>query len=105
MAVINVTDNDFENEVLNSEKPVMVDFWASWCMPCRMMAPTVEAIGEELDDTVKVVKVNVDESPNVSMKYKIMSIPTLGFFKNGELVDKIVGVTPKEEVIDKINGL
>ena len=98
MAVVNVNLENFENEVLNSEKPVLVDFWASWCGPCRELGPVVDALGEELTD-VKVVKINVDEERELAKKYKIFSIPTLVVIKDGQPVNKSVGVKSREEIL------
>ena len=93
-----VTDENFEEVVLNSDIPVIVDFWAEWCGPCRMVAPVIEEIAKEYDGRIKVCKINVDESPNISAQYGIMSIPTLAIFKNGTMVDKVVGALPKEDL-------
>jgi thioredoxin 1 len=101
--VIEGTDNNFETEVLKSETPVLVDFWAPWCGPCRMVAPVVEEIANDLAGKLKVVKVNTDENYNVSMQYGIRSIPTLGIFKNGQLVDAVIGAVPKKHLVEKIN--
>ena len=98
MAVMHVNQESFENEVLNSEKPVLVDFWASWCGPCRELGPVVDALGEELTD-VKVVKINVDEERELAKKYKIFSIPTLVVIKDGQPVNKSVGVKSREEIL------
>jgi len=98
MAVVNGNLENFENEVLKSEKPVLVDFWASWCGPCRELGPVVDALGEELTD-VKVVKINVDEERELAKKYKIFSIPTLVVIKDGEPVNKSVGVKSREEIL------
>lgn len=99
------TDVNWEKEVLNSEFPVMVDFWAQWCSPCFIIAPAVEEIAKEYEGTVKVGKLNVDENPEVAGKYRVMGIPTLLFFNGGELVDKIVGVAPKKVIKDKIERI
>ncbi len=95
---VQVKDESFEIEVLNSELPVLVDFWAPWCMPCRMVAPQVEMIAREYEGKLKVCKLNVDEAPQIASRYGIMSIPTLMIFKTGQPVDKIIGAVPKEEI-------
>ncbi len=99
---IKVDDTNFKQEVLESDIPVLVDFWAVWCAPCRMIAPTVEEIAKEYDGKLKVCKVNVDEAPKTSSEYGIMSIPTLAIFKDGVLADKVIGVVPKTELVSKI---
>lgn len=96
------TDDNFEKEVLNSEMPVLVDFYADWCGPCKMMAPIIEDIAAEYEGIVKVGKLNVDESPNISRKYRVMSIPTLLLVNNGEVISNIVGAVPKSQVTDKL---
>ena len=101
MSVIDVKTADFEAEVLKSDKTVLVDFWAVWCGPCRMLSPVVDQVAEENPDT-KVCKVNVDEEQQLAIKYGVMSIPTLLVFKGGELVNQSVGVIPKEEVLNLI---
>ena len=98
MAVVNVNLENFENEVLKSEKPVLVDFWASWCGPCRELGPVVDALGEELTD-VKVVKINVDEERELAKKYRVFSIPTLVVIKDGQAVNKSVGVKSRDEIL------
>ena len=95
---IEVTDANFKQEVMESELPCLLDFWAQWCMPCHMVSPVVEEIAREYKGKLKVCKVNVDEAPETSARYGIMSIPTLAIFKNGEAVDRIVGAVPKTEI-------
>ena len=99
MAVSKVSDADFEAQVLKSDKPVVVDFWAEWCGPCRLIAPALEEIAAgSLNGKVKIVKLNVDENPATAAKYGIMSIPTLMLFKNGELASRQVGAAPKQKL-------
>ena len=98
MSVLQITKENFEELVINSEKPVLLDFWASWCGPCRMVAPVVEAIAEERPDYV-VGKINVDEEMELAMEFKIVSIPTLIVMKNGKLAQKLVGYYPKPEIL------
>ena len=98
------SDNSFETDVLQSDRPVLVDFWAAWCAPCRMIAPTVAQVAEKYADTARVFKLNVDENPNVPQKYGIKGIPTLILFKNGKEEERVVGATSKEAIsrmIDK----
>jgi thioredoxin 1 len=102
--VLEVTDQNFEEEVINSEKPVLVDFWASWCAPCRMLAPTVDQIAQEFSAQAKVVKLNVDENAEVSAKYNIKGIPTLLLFKGGEIKDQIVGAASKDNIARMIQS-
>jgi thioredoxin 1 len=104
MAVDKVSDTSFETDVLKSSEPVLVDFWAEWCGPCRMVAPVLEEVAGELQGKLKVVKLNVDENPQTASKYGIMSIPTLMIFKNGELASRQVGATPKAKLVQWING-
>lgn len=92
------TDDSFNDDVLNSETPVLVDFWAEWCGPCRMVGPVVEEMAGEYEGKAKIGKINVDENPEISMKYGIRSIPSLLIFKNGEVVDQIVGAVPKSQL-------
>jgi thioredoxin 1 len=95
--MIEVTDASFENEVLQSDIPVLVDYWAPWCGPCKMAAPVLEKIADEYEGRLKICKVNVDEQREVASRYRIMSIPTMFLFKEGELVSQIMGVTPNFE--------
>lgn len=99
-----ITNNNSE-EILASEKPVMIDFWATWCGPCRMLGPTVDEIAEEYEGRVVVAKCNVDDADEVSMKFRIRNIPTLIFLKGGEVVDRAVGVVSKAEIEAKLNAL
>lgn len=98
MSAINVNKNNFNQEVLNSDKPVLIDFWASWCGPCRMVGPLVEEIAAERSD-VKVVKINVDEEQELAMQFQVMSIPTLVVMKNGKIVNRAVGARPKAQIL------
>lgn len=100
MSEINLTNKNFEEEVFKSEKPVLVDFFATWCGPCQMLAPIITEIAEENGDKIKVAKVNVDEQQELAMKYDISSIPTLIVFKNGNIANKVVGFHSKEEIIN-----
>jgi thioredoxin 1 len=100
--VLNVTDANFEDEVLKSALPVLIDFWAEWCMPCRMIAPTVENIAQIYTDKLKVTKMNVDENIKTPSKYGIRGIPTLLLFKGGDLKESIVGVQPKDKIVEII---
>ena len=97
-----VTDDSFEADVLKNEKPVVVDYWAEWCGPCRMVAPVLEEIATEHADKIDIVKLNVDENPKVAMKYGIMNIPTLGVFSGGEVVKEIVGARPKSALLREL---
>ncbi len=96
--VTEVSDQSFEQDVLGSDKPVLVDFWAAWCAPCRMLAPTVEAVAEKYTSNAKVVKLNVDDNPGVSQRYGIKGIPTLILFKGGREEERVVGATSKEAI-------
>ncbi len=98
MAVLEVTDSVFDQEVLKAKTPVLVDFWAPWCGPCRMIAPIVSELATEYGDKVKIVKMNTDENPGVPRQFGISGIPTLMLFKGGELVDRIVGAAPKATI-------
>jgi len=102
MAAIQVTTNNFEDEVLKNEGTVLVDFWATWCGPCKMLSPIVEELAEELTQ-VKICKVNVDEQGALAEKYSVMSIPTLLVFKNGEVVNKTIGAKPKSDILEMLS--
>ena len=99
-----IATNTSFDELLLSEKLVIVDFWATWCGPCRMLSPLLDEVEAEMEDQVEVVKVNVDDADEIAMRYRIMSIPTLLFFKNGQMVDRSVGAMPKSALVDKINA-
>ncbi len=98
MSVIALNENNFEEEVLKCDKPVLIDFWASWCGPCRMMSPVIDAIAEEKQDSVKVCKINIDEEQNLAVKYNVMSIPTFVVIKDGKETGRSVGVQDKSEI-------
>lgn len=101
MSVLNITKNNFQEEVMNSEKPVLLDFWAGWCGPCRMLSPVVDEIAEE-NDSIKVCKVNVDEQQELASEFQVMTIPTLVVIKNGQIQNRSMGVKPKEEILDMV---
>ena len=103
--IISLNEQSWKDEVANSELPVVVDFWAEWCAPCRMMAPVLEEISKEYEGKIKVGKLNVDENSAVAGEYRIMGIPTLLFFRGGKVVDKVVGVVPKKALQDKIETI
>lgn len=103
MSVLNITGENFENEVIKSEKKVIVDFYAEWCGPCKIMSPIIDEIAEELGDKVKVGKVNSDENIDLAEKFEIMSIPTIMIFENGEVIKTFIGVTDKTTIIEAIN--
>lgn len=105
MAVLNITEENFENEVLKSNVPVIIDFYADWCGPCKMMSPIVDEIAEELKEKVKVGKINSDDNMNLAEKYGIMSIPTILVIKEGSVVKTFVGVTDKTTIINEINNI
>lgn len=102
---INITDKNFEEEVLKSKGIALVDFWAPWCGPCQMMGPIIEEVAKEFESRIKVYKLNVDENPKTASDYEILSIPTLKFFKEGRIVDEMTGLKPKDMLVEKINNL
>lgn len=104
MGVLKITNENFESEVLHSEKPVIVDFYADWCGPCKMMSPIIDKIAEELGENAKVGKVNSDENMELAEKYQIMSIPTIIIFRNGNLEKSFVGVTDKTTIMEALNN-
>ena len=101
MTAININKNNFQNEVMNSDKPVLLDFWAPWCAPCRMVAPIIEEIASERPD-IKVGKINVDEQPELASEFSIMSIPTLVVMKNGKIVQQVSGARPKNAILEML---
>ncbi|HPM43179.1 MAG TPA: thioredoxin [Candidatus Omnitrophota bacterium] len=103
--MLEITQDNFEKEVLQSKEPVLVDFWAPWCMPCKIIAPSVEKLAEELKGKVKVAKSNVDDSPEIATNLSVLNIPTLVIFKSGQEVARIIGVNSKEAIEAKINSV
>ena len=103
--VIDVSDQTFENEVTKSSLPVLLDLWAPWCGPCRMVAPVIEKLSETYDGKVKFCRLNVDENPQTAVRYSIMSIPTLMFFKDGQVADTVIGAVPERTLQPKIDAL
>jgi thioredoxin 1 len=102
---LNLDESNFEREVTHSDKPVLVDFWAEWCGPCKLIAPLLDEIAREKADSVKIAKVNVDENQSLSSKYNIRAIPSLLFFKNGQLRDQVTGMTSKKDLLSRIEAL
>jgi len=101
--IINTTDSNFDNDIYDENKLVLVDFWAEWCGPCKMIGPIIEEIAEENKERIKVLKLNIDENKNIPIKFGIMNIPTILFFKNGKEVERIIGAHPKRNILKKIN--
>jgi thioredoxin 1 len=104
-ATVELNESNFEKEVTQSDKPVIVDFWAEWCGPCKMIAPLLDEIAKEKADAVKVAKVNVDQNQSLSFKYNIRAIPSLLFFKNGQLRDQVTGMTSKKDLLGRLESL
>ncbi|MDQ2867161.1 MAG: thioredoxin [Verrucomicrobiota bacterium] len=102
---INLTESNFDNEVNKSDKPVLVDFWAEWCGPCKLIAPLIDEIAREKGDALKVGKVNIDENQSLSSKFNIRAIPTLLIFKNGQVRDQVTGMTSKQDLLGRIEAL
>lgn len=102
MSVYKITKNNFREEVINSDKPVLLDFWASWCGPCRMVGPIVEQVAEETRNTAKICKINIDEEPELAQAFNVMSIPTLVVMKHGKVVQSAVGVKPKQAILSML---
>ena len=103
MENIHLKESDFNTEVLESSVPVLVDFWAPWCGPCRMLGPVIEEVAKKFNGKAKVFKVDVDENPAISQRYSIRSIPSIKIFKDGKIVDNITGAVPEEEIVEKLN--
>lgn len=102
--IINTTDTDFENDINVTGKLVLVDLWAEWCGPCKMMEPVLEEIAGEMEESLQVVKINIDQNQETPMKFNVMNIPTLLFFKDGKEVDRVIGVVPKKQLVKKIEN-
>ena len=105
MELIKLTDENFEDEVIKSDKPVLIDFWATWCGPCRMIAPIVEELATEYEGKAKIGKLDVDSNQQTSIKYGVRSIPTLLIFKDGEVKETIIGAVPKKNIVEKLNSV
>ena len=105
MSVIHLTDNEFEQEVLQSGNPVLVDFWAPWCGPCQALGPILDELSKEYDDKVKICKINIDENQSMASKYQVLSIPTLLFFKDGGVVNQLAGARPAADIKKVIDSL
>jgi thioredoxin 1 len=103
--VIDISDKDFEQKVIKSGVPVLIDFWAPWCVPCKMVAPVVEKLSHKYDSQLKFYKINIDENPKTPARYRVMSIPSIMLFKNGKVMDTIVGAVPERSLVSKIDGV
>ena len=104
-STVTIDEANFEAEVTRSQKPVLVDFWAEWCGPCKMIAPLLDEIAREKGDTIKVGKVNIDDNQSLSLKFNVRAIPTLLFFKNGQVVDQVTGMTSKKDLLGRIEAV
>ena len=104
MPALHLKEDTFEQEVLQADTPVLVDFWAEWCAPCKAIAPIIDELSDELADKIKIAKLDVDEAQQLAAKYNVMSIPTMVIFKGGEPVDQLVGALPKDQILEKINA-
>jgi thioredoxin 1 len=105
MAAINLNSNNFKEIVLSSDKPVLIDFWATWCGPCRMQSPVIDELSNELEGSAVIAKLNVDDNPELAAQFSVMSIPTLIIFKDGKIIDRKTGVTPKATLISMLNSV
>lgn len=105
MGAIHLTGENFKQEILDAQMPAVVDFWAQWCGPCKMMGPIIDEVADELSTKAKVAKVNVDQAQDLAVQYSVMSIPTLVFFKDGKVVDQTIGVISKEQLVERLNKL
>ena len=103
--VIDISDKDFEQKVIKSSVPVLLDFWAPWCVPCKIVAPIVEKLSNKYDGQLKFYKINIDENPRTPARYRVMSIPSLMLFKNGKAVDTVVGAVPERSLVSRIDGV
>ena len=104
-ATLTIDENNFESEVTKSDKPVLVDFWAEWCGPCKMIAPVLDEIAKEKGSAVKVAKVNIDDNQSLSFRFNVRAIPTLLFFKNGQVVDQVTGMTSKKDLLGRLEAI
>ena len=104
-ATVTLTESNFDSEVNQNDKPVLVDFWAEWCGPCKLIAPLLDEIAKEKADTVKIAKVDIDQNQSLSVRYNIRAIPTLLFFKNGQLRDQVIGMTSKKDLLGRLEAL